>query len=214
VPGCLVPHSVEDGHLAKIRNFMNDYHRGESFVMLLDDDFVGMQNLFTTRATQVKIRDTNKIIDIFTRTYIMARDAGTGLFCYGQTPTPWERHSFAPFRLRGWGMAACMGLLGPELLRFDEGLRLKVDIDLCLTAIEKYKFIFQDLRYWGWCDESGSRTGADVGGLANIRTTGNEEAAVRYLQDKWGAGVISYRGAKERGLGIGIRVTIPQSYDD
>jgi len=213
LPGCLVPHNV-DGHLGKIRNFMNDHRQGESFVIQLDDDYAGMHNLFTMRRSQTKITDVNTIVDIFTQTYMLASDAGTGLFCYAQTPTPWERHSYAPMRLRGWGMAACMGFLRTDVLRFDEGLRLKVDVDMCLTAIKEFGFLIQDMRFWGWCDESGSRTGADVGGLANFRTTHTEEAAVRYLQDKWGEGIISYNGAKKRGLGIAFRANIPQSYDD
>jgi len=212
-PGCLIPHTF-DGHLGRIRNLMNDHHQGESFTIQLDDDYAGMQNLFTLRPTQTRIRNVSQIVDIFMQTYILAADAGTGLFCYAQTPTPWERHSYAPMRLRGWGMAACMGFLRPDILRFDDGLRLKVDVDMCLTAIKEFGFIIQDLRFWGWCDETGSRTGADVGGLANIRTAENEEAAVRYLRDKWGEDIITYRGAKKRGLGFAFRANIPQSYDD
>ncbi len=214
-PGALIPHQV-DGHLAKIRNVMLDKLRPEqeAFQMQLDDDYAGMSYLFTVRQAQVKVRNVRRIIDIFTHDYILARDMGTGLFCYAQTPTPWERHAFNPFRLRGWGMAACMGILDPVTLRFDENLRLKMDIDMCLQAIAHYKVLLQDMRFYGWCDETGARTGADTGGLANIRTTHAEQTAVRYLQKKWGEKVISYKGAKKRGLGLTVRARIPQSYDD
>lgn len=212
IPGALVPHNA-DGSLPRIRNFMLDHKREADFEMQLDDDYAGMHYLFTLRSAQTRTSDPRRIIDIFTRSYLCASDMGTGLFCYAQTAVPYERHSFSPFRLRGWGMGACMGHLRPDVLRFDENLRVKDDLDLCLQAVGQFKYLWQDMRYWGWCDETGGRTGADTGGLANIRTSEAELKDVLYLQRKYGRDVVTPDG-KKRGSGMTVRVKIPQKYKE
>lgn len=208
-PGSLLTHDVQG--LSKIHNRMLDYFDPESegWQLHTDDDYAGLMYLHTFRSRKVKIRDPQKIIDILTATGMVATEAGTGLFCFAQTAIPHERHSFNPFRLRGWGMAACMGLIDPEL-RFDEALPLSIDIDMCLQAVAKHRFIWQEMRYWGWCEEKGGRTGADPGGLAGIRVPSVMENAHAYLRDKWGDGIITLKGRKNRGQGLTVRVKIPQ----
>lgn len=208
-PGAIFTHT-HDGVIPAIRNVMLDLVRDEAFTVQLDDDYAGMHRNFTLRNAKLKTRDLFTLIDIFTHGFVCARDIGTGLFFYAQSPTPWERHSFYPFRLRGWGMAACMGHLKPRELRFDENLLLKSDLDICLQAVARYKLIWQDLRFWGWCDEKGGRTGMDVGGLAAVRTVDKEMEMLAYLQQKWGSDVV--RKGKPRGGGITVHVAIPQKY--
>lgn len=208
-PGGLFTHN-RDGVLPAIRNVMLDLVQDEAFTVQLDDDYAGMYRNFTWRNSQIKTRDLYTIIDIFTQDYGCARDIGAGLFFFAQTPTPWERHAYLPFRLRGWGMSACMGHLKPRELRFDENLLMKSDVDLCLQAVALYRVIWQDMRFWGWCDEKGGRTGMDVGGLASVRTIDKEMEMFRYLQAKWGPEIV--KAGKPRGGGITVHIAIPQRY--
>lgn len=208
-PGSLLTHTVQG--LSKIHNQMLTFFhpKDESWQIHTDDDYAGFMFLHTFRSSKVRIADPQKIVDIMTHVGLAAQDAGTGLFCFAQTAIPYERHAFNPFRLRGWGMAACMGFLDPDL-RFDEALPLSIDIDLCLQAIAKHRFIWQEMRWWGWCEEKAGRTGADPGGLAGIRIPAITTAAHDYLRQKWGEGVITAKGAKQRGQGLTVRVKIPQ----
>lgn len=208
-PGSLLTHNVEG--LSRIHNRMLAHYdpANENWQMHTDDDYAGFMFLHTFKSSKVRVTDPQKIIDIMTATGAVAKEAGAGTFFFAQTAIPHERHSFNPFRLRGWGMAACMGFIDPAL-RFDEALPLSIDIDMCLQAIAKHRFVWQEMRYWGWCDEKGGRTGADPGGLAGIRVPSVMEAAHNYLREKWGNETITTKGRKKRGQGITVRVKIPQ----
>ena len=208
-PGHLMTHNVVG--LAAIHNQMLlNYHPDEeSWQMHTDDDYAGFMYLQTFRAAKGKISDPQKIIDIMTHVGIAATDAGTGLFCWAQSSIPQERHSYDPFNLRGWGMSACMGFIDPDL-RFDDNLPVSVDIDMCLQAIAKHRFIWQDRRWWDWCDEKGSRTGADPGGLAGIRVPSTIAFAHKYLTQKWGSDVVRSKEGKQRGVGLTLKVKIPK----
>ena len=102
-------------------------------------------------------------------------------------------------------MAASMGIMGN--IRFDPNLRISVDIDICLQAMARHRIILQDMRYYGFCDEKGNRTGADPGGLAGTRTDALVSETVAYLQQKWGIHVIDRKG-KKRGSGFKIKVNV------
>lgn len=204
-PGALVAHNKVG--LGNIRNFMLDSvgDLADDWQLQFDDDFMAMMYLMTAK-TATKYKKPQMILDIACGTGYMAKQLPTSIFGWAQTPIPQERHSYAPFKLRGWVMAASMGVIGD--IRFDPNLRISVDIDISLQALARDKVILQDLRYYGLCDERGGRTGADPGGLAGTRTDKLVSETVAYLQSKWGHDVISRRG-KKRGSGFRIRVNIP-----
>lgn len=207
-PGSLITHDVQG--LGRIHNRMLDFRReDEDWQHHTDDDFAGMLYLQTFRPAKAKACEPQKIIDVWTHTYIAASDATAGVFVFAQSAIPNERHAYTPFSLRGWGMTACMGIIDHEL-RFDDNLPISVDIDFCLQAIAKRKYLWQDRRWWGWCNEKNTRTGADPGVLAGIRSQGIVDEVHRYLAKKWGDDVVLIGAGKTRGLGLSLRIKVPK----
>jgi len=209
-PGSIQTHNIS-GNLAAIHNAILDKMRPEeeSFLMSVDDDISGMIYMMTVSSRRSKIRDIPRILEIWMSSFVAARDIGSGLFYYAQTPIPSKRRSYIPFSLRNWGHDDMMGYLDPLGVRCDETLLVKEDIDICLTNIAKNKVAFQDNRYAVLASSySTNRVGGDTGGPAATRLTSTEHDAVSFLKVKWGENIIS--PGKNRGAGTSVTVHVPK----
>lgn len=152
----------------------------EHFYFTIDDDLHGLRNMFTRIVARMPVRELQKIVDIWTRDYIIAADIPTGLFIYSNARTPKERSSFYPFSVRNWGPGAMMGILDPTI-EVDVNVMDKFDIDYCLQMIAKWKVIWQDNRYTFWS----TIAERPPGGFGELRVEAGQTRAIAYLQRKW-----------------------------
>ena len=181
----------------------------ENWYVQVEDDVIGLVNLFTRIASRSHVTDPLKLLDIFTHDGIIASELPTGAWGYALTGNPRERRTYLPFRLRGWADAAVMGIIDKSVVP-DPNVFTRGDVDYCLQMIVRYRVFWQDMRYAPVMKHEGGRS-VGVGGLGGMRTTEQNKADLRYLIKKWGRNVISPYG-KEHGPGIAIQVTVPQHH--
>ncbi len=128
-----------------------------------------------------------------------ARDAGAHIFGFNQA---WDVRKFSPLKpiaFSGW-VGGAIGCVGP--VRFDTTLKLRADIDACLTSLLEQRVIYQDLRF-----AFAHRRFEGAGGNAVSRSHEEHAREIAYLQRKWGAH-LSVRHSKTAVL---LKVHVPRT---
>ena len=176
------------------RAAMDDlWDESEPFVMMIDDDTLGLESLMGWKKRVYQ--SPEDLCTIFWESYRTASELPTGLFGYSrgggairfrQTNQPIGVHVSKQGQPKGLGNVVAMifGVLDREL-RFDPNLSFYEDVDLNWQCRAKYRFFLRDSRLTNYFSEGGVG-GAGIGGLVSVRA--NPEYQIRserYLRAKW-----------------------------
>jgi len=185
--------------VAKARNRIMEQWADEDFIAMVDDDTFGIMRLM--RYVPDKVTDPEHMLDVLANTGRLALDCGSTVFGYALTPRPMERQAYKPFSFRGRLDEAACGITD-RTFRFDESLKVSTDIDATFESIRRSRLCLVDNRY-SWLHERWSR-----GGLSADRTAEVTRGAIRYLQAKWGKGMVELKPGKGSKSGMSLRVRL------
>lgn len=183
--------------IGPLRQWIID-HSDDSTVFMVDDDIYALYALVGVRAR--RITDPQAVRQVIENAAVCAEEAGARIFGFNQA---WDVRKFNPFKpisFTGW-VGGAVGVIGREPL-YDTTLRLRADIDACLTSLLKHRIIYQDLRF-----SLAHRRFEGRGGNAVSRSTAAHERELEYLQRKWGAH-LKVRRAK---TAIRLIVSVPRT---
>jgi hypothetical protein len=178
-----VPDDVDS--LSKTRQWILDelWEKDEEFIFQADDDLISLVYMMS-RSVRYN-SNPDYIRSVIAHVGQCAVDSGAGLFGFATQPKPQERSSNRPFMLRKWISAQGLGIVDRSL-KFDPNLRLKEDLDISISNLQKNRIVWCDER---WCMYS--EHWSNRGGLQVVRTSYREEESFDYIVNKWGAGVVS-----------------------
>lgn len=181
------PLAIEVGNgfgLSKARNDILSLWRDEDAIFMADDDVSSAR--YIMKYAPINIDNPWHMLEILQNTARLALDAGSPLFGYAPTPRPIERKVWMPFDFRG-RLEDSVGGYTDRRIRYDEMVMVNTSIDAMLESIRLSRLCLTDLRY-SWNHDRWT-----TGGLAAYRTKGRIEQTARYLQAKWGRGVVEFQ---------------------
>ncbi|CAG0948019.1 hypothetical protein ANRL1_04832 [Anaerolineae bacterium] len=185
--GCeLLGHPRTLAGIGPLKNWIMDNVPDET-LFIIDDD-VKLLRVAVGRETRSEvIRDPQDIRQIVENAAEVARGIGAPVFGFDQTGGDTRKFNPAhPFRLSGW-VGAQVGIVG-RAIRYDPNLRVRADIDFCLTALLTKRIIFQDTRFSFVHQPRFTYRG----GNALSRSGERNKQELAYLKTKWGD-VIRFR---------------------
>lgn len=185
--------------LPHARNLCLQHWDDEDVQVQVDDDTTAARRMM--RFGPEYITDGAHLMDILASTARLALDMRSTIFGYLTNPVPMQRNAYKPFDLRGRVDSSIHGCIDPTF-SWDEHLIVSSDIDATLESIRRSRLALVDNRY-GWLHERWTR-----GGLAKFRSSDTAEKSLRYLEQKWGRGVIVRTGRTKvtGGPGFGVRL--------
>ena len=150
-------------------------------LLLVDDDVYQVRSPVGSPTKSHVIRDAETIRLLVENTAEIARGAGAPVFGFDQSGGDTRKYRPQdPIKFSGW-VGAVMGIIGRSV-RFDPELRMRADIDFCLSAQLKHRIIVVDGRYsfihrkrWTY-----------PGGNSQSRSGKRNQWELEYLQKKWG----------------------------
>jgi hypothetical protein len=139
----------------------------------------------STRSSGVRARTADRSgrrrREVVENTALCAAGAGARIFGFNQA---WDVRKFLPMKpvsFTGW-VGGAIGVVGRDV-QFDTTLKLRADIDACLSSLLKHRIIYQELRFALRASSvRGHRAATPCRGRG--RTRARDSA---YLQRKWGA---------------------------
>jgi len=144
---------------------------------MVDDDVSALYSLVGTyKHSLTDPRDAVRVVENAAR---CARGAGARIFGFNQA---WDVRKFMPQKpvsFTGW-VGGAIGVIGREPL-FDPSLKLRADIDACLTSLLKHRIIYRDERF-----AFVHRRFGGSGGNAVSRSEAQHAKEIAYLRAKWG----------------------------
>jgi len=179
--------------LAKVRNYCIRNYKED--IIMIDDDITSFYSVCRKKANSIK--DPEVIDQILNNCYICAKDVGAVVFGFNQTMDPRKYNPSKPFLLKGW-IGSIIGIIGKNDF-FDERLKIRVDVDFCLTQLYKNRFIWIDNRFSFY-----SHKNYNAGGSSILRSSDNLESDKRLLKEKHGDCIklSSYKGTDKVNINI------------
>lgn len=176
----LLAHPKDLWGIGPLKNWILD-HVDDECVFIVDDDVYQVRSPVGSPTRSHVIRDPEAIRQFVENTAEIARGIGAPVFGFDQTGGDTRKfRPQDPMRFCGW-VGAAMGIVGREI-RFDPELRIRADIDFCLTAQLRRRVIVMDGRFsfihrkrWSY-----------PGGNSLSRSGKRNQAELAYLQRKWG----------------------------
>ena len=175
-------------NMAKVRNYIRDYARGQGyrFLVMMDDD---VKHIGYFEGGEARVLSPDSFLELLDNGFRMAEDVGTILWGMNLQADPKFYRARTPFSFLS-------PVLGPftahdlddEVLRYDEDLPLKEDYDYFLQVIHKYHRVLRFNKYHYVADHI-----LDTGGLAGTRSMSMENENLTRLIRKWGRRVIKTR---------------------
>jgi len=159
--------------LAKVRNYCIDNYKED--VVMIDDDITAFYSVCRKKA--MKIKDSSVINEIINHCYVAAHDSGAVLFGFNQTSDPRKYSPHYPILLKGW-VGSIVGVIGKEY-KFDERLKVRVDVDFSLVQLYEKRFIWIDNRFSFF-----SHKNYNAGGSSALRSNENLQNDKRLLKMK------------------------------
>lgn len=197
----LLPHPRDLRGIGPLKNWILDNVPGDIFVV--DDDVRHVRSPVGEPTKSHIIRDPEIIAGFIRNTAEIARGMGAPVFGYDQTAGDSRKYRAQdPLRFHGW-VGAAMGFIGREI-RFDENLRIRADIDFCMTAMLEKRVIVIDNRYSFIHHKRWSYPGGNAGSRSGKRN----QTEIAYLQKKWG----QWLTVKRAGTTIRIIVNVKRRW--
>jgi hypothetical protein len=162
--------------MGPLRQWMID-HAPEPAVFMVDDDVSALYSLVGTYKR--RITDPVDVRQVVENAAECAHGVGAPIFGFNQA---WDVRKFLPQKplsFTGW-VGGAVGVIGRAPL-YDTSLRLRADIDACLTALLKHRVIFRDDRF-----AFVHRRFGGTGGNAVSRSEAQHTKEIAYLRAKWG----------------------------
>lgn len=150
-------------------------HFAENVVIMYDDDCKGFRSNVNCRAKTFNVLESRLVVE---NTAQCAIDAGARVFGWNQQWDPRKFKRNDPIKLTGW-VGGVLGVIG-KAVKWDELLKFKCDIDMCLQELMSTRFIYVDNRF-SW--EQGRDK--NLGGNSIFRSPEKIEMEKRYLKEKW-----------------------------
>lgn len=174
----LLVHPDDVTGIGPLRRWIIEHAEADS-VFMVDDDVYALYSLVGVRARRITAPvDVAAVVE---NAEAIARGAGARIFGFNQA---WDVRKFLPMKplsLTGW-IGGAIGVIGRERDLYDPSLRLRADVDACLTSLLKHRFLYQDARF-----AFAHRRFAGSGGNAVSRSGDQHEREIAYLRRKWGA---------------------------
>lgn len=193
----IVTHPDSISGIGPLRQWILDnFH--EDRLLQVDDDVYALIALTGNKIR--RITDPATVLQLVENTAECAAGAGAKIWGFNQT---WDIRKYKPQKpitLCGW-VGGVIGVVGREA-KWDTGLKLRADIDACLTSLLKHRITYTDLRF-----SFAQRRFEGAGGNALQRSSEGHEREIRHLQRKWGT-YLSVRRSKTTVL---LRVHVQRS---
>ena len=174
----LIIHPDSIKGLVRKRNWILDNCMDDEAVVMIDDDITKIYNL-----SEIKALDKDKATELIYNTYYTAKEMGVYLFGWSNYHDTGWYNEFKPFVICcGYINGKAFGIRAGSSLRYDERFALKMDYDIALQNLFKYRMCFQN-NMFGFAQEKTSR---NRGGLSSIRTTIKQKEMIDLLKKKYG----------------------------
>lgn len=193
----LLLHPDDVTGIGPLRQWILDHVKDEA-IFMVDDDVYALYSLVGTRAR--RLTDPRDVRTVVESTAACAAGAGARIFGFNQA---WDVRKFLPMKplaFTGW-VGGAIGVIGRDVA-FDTSLKLRADIDACLTSLLRHRLIYQDLRF-----SFAHRRFEGAGGNAVSRSGNNHEREIAYLQRKWGA----HLAVRKSKTAILLKVHVPRA---
>lgn len=178
----LLPHPTFPT-MADLRNWLLERSKDAEFHVQVHDDLKALRCLVGWRARQYT--DPAIIAAVIERTAICARDAGCGMFGFGNLQGGGAYYSpFKPFKLNRY-IRNVIGYVRGHGLTWDPEMMGHYDVDVSLSSLLKHRITWRDER-WTFTD---APLASNRGGFAGIRTAESLKEGRENLIGKWGAHV-------------------------
>lgn len=176
----LVCHPADLFGIGPLKNWILDNIEARE-LLLVDDDVYQVRSPVGEPTKSHVIRDPQVIRELVENTAAIARGVGAPVFGFDQAGGDTRKYKPQdPIKFSGW-VGAVMGIMGRSV-RFDPELKIRADIDFCLSAQLTHRVIVVDGRYsfihrkrWTY-----------PGGNSQSRSGKRNQAELAYLQRKWG----------------------------
>lgn len=172
----LVLHPDEVTGVGPIHQWILDNFDDEAVFVVNDDTF---RLVVLTGYRNMNITSPGNAYAVVLNAANIAKDMGAPIFGFNQA---WDVRKFRPqdpFGLNSW-TSGTIGTIGRDI-RYDTSLLTRDDIDFCLTALLKKRFVFIDRRF-----SFVHRCYGLTGGNALHRSAARNQEEIDYLQRKWG----------------------------
>jgi glycosyltransferase involved in cell wall biosynthesis len=181
--------------LGAVRNWILNHFQEECIIMF-DDDIRIVENL--QNYSPLTITDPEQIEWIIQNTAWNAYEAGAHIFGWSQKGDVRKYRPDRPFSFTNW-VGTAIGVIGREY-SFIENNKLKVDADICLQALLKDRFIWNDERYYFRNMKDGN-----TGGNSFWRNEETVLKEIEYLKKKWGKWIKIGQVKSKRSLSLTVK---------
>ena len=176
----VLAHPATISGIGPLKNWIMDNVPDET-LFIIDDDVKWVRVPVGRETKSEIIRDPASVRQIIENAAIIAKGMGAPVFGFDQSGGDTRKFNPAhPFRLSGW-VGAQMGIVG-RAIRYDPNLRIRADIDFCLTALLQARIIFQDTRFSFIHEPRFTYRG----GNSALRSGDRNQQELVYLKNKWG----------------------------
>lgn len=168
-----------------VRKHLVDTHRKEDYIVILDDDVLGIYYRFADKMELVT--NGEHFREILQNSYQVALDLGTPLFTYSANQNPNMYTQLDHFAFKG-NVPSCHGII-PSLLgdiNYDSRFILMSDMDIALQCKYYRRYLFIDKRY----NLKFSDKWFNKGGSSTLRTTEMLQQGGRLLKSKYGNAIL------------------------
>jgi len=168
--------------LGAIRKYLVEQHRHEDYIVILDDDVIGIYYRFDDKMNLIE--NPKHFREVLQNSYQVALDLGTPIFCYSanQNPNMYTQLDHCSF---SGNVPSCHGII-PSLLgsiNYDPRFILMSDHDIALQCKYYRRYLFIDKRY----NLKFSAKWFNRGGSSTLRTKEMLQQGTKLLQAKYGS---------------------------
>lgn len=167
-----------------VRKYLVDQHRSEDYIVILDDDVIGIYYRFGEKMDLIV--DPDHFREVLQNSYQVALDIGTPLFCYSANLNPNMYTQLDHCDFKG-NIPSCHGII-PHLLgsiNYDPRFILMSDHDIALQCKYYKRYLYLDKRY----NLVFSNKWFNKGGSSTMRTKEQLQKGTRLLQSKYGSAI-------------------------
>jgi hypothetical protein len=185
----ILAHPTEVSGIGPLKHWIMANVDDETLVFV--DDDVRYMKVVAGFITQSRvIRDPKAVAQVLANAEHIAREIGAPVFGFDQTGGDVRKfRPQDPFGFSGW-VGAVVGVIGRDV-QYDTRLKIRADIDFCLSAQLHKRIIFIDRRF----SFIHFQRFTHPGGNSHLRSSERSQADMDLLKQKWGKWV-TFKEAK------------------